>query len=83
MTRCRDHDPYATRRAEYLVCGYLVQACQQAIYELALDDGEEPEVRRQAIDSLREILTDWREARKAIRSDLGTQRRLLRPVNGR
>jgi hypothetical protein len=73
----------STRRAEYIVCGYLVQACQQAIYELALDEGEEADVRRQAIASLREILGDWREARKSIREELGAQRRLLRPVNSR
>jgi hypothetical protein len=57
------------REAQGVVCGYLVRACQQAIYDLALDDVREPEVRRRAIAALREILADWREARNSIRAE--------------
>jgi len=71
MARCLAKEENETsREAQHLVCGYLVRACQQAIYDLALDDDRDPEARRQAIRSLREILGDWREARRAIRAEI-------------
>ena len=75
MSRCieKKEDIVATQ-AQQLVCGYMVRACQQAIYDLALDDDREPEVRLRAIAGLREILADWREARKSIRTELGGRR---------
>ncbi len=75
MGRCLPkEDGQLAAEAQHMVCGYLVRACQQAIYDLALDDEREPEVRRRAIVALREILGDWREARKAIRAELGGKR---------
>jgi hypothetical protein len=56
--------------AQYLVCTYLVRACQQAIYELALDDDREPAVRHNAIQTIRVILEDWRAARRELRREL-------------
>jgi hypothetical protein len=68
-----DHE--TTTEAQFLVCGYLVRACQQAIYDLALDESRDSEVRHQAIAALREILADWREARKALREEMRSERR--------
>ncbi len=63
-----DDEP-AALEAQRLVCSYLVRACQQAIYDLALDDTNDPEVRHRAITTLRQILEDWRQARKELRRD--------------
>ena len=80
MRRCIEkEDELAAAEAQHLVCGYLVRACQQAIYDLALDDEREPEVRRQAITALREILADWREARQSMRAELGGRRATFTP----
>jgi hypothetical protein len=56
--------------AQHLVCCYLVRACQNAIYELALDEDRKPEVRHSAIQTIRVILEDWRAARKELRREL-------------
>jgi hypothetical protein len=75
MARCISReDSQLAAEAQRVVCGYLVRACQQAMYDLALDDSREPEVRRQAIAALREILADWREARKSLRAEPGGRR---------
>jgi hypothetical protein len=75
MARCfSKENSQIAAEAQHVVCGYLVRACQQAIYDLALDDDREPEVRRRAIAALREILADWREARKSVRAELGGRR---------
>ena len=75
MGHCIENDAEVLAvEAQQVVCGYMVRACQQTIYDLALDDEREPEVRRRAIGALREILVDWREARKAIRAELGDRR---------
>ena len=75
MARCiSKEDSQLAAEAQHVVCGYLVRACQQAIYDLALDDAGEPEVRREAIAALRLILPDWREARKSLRAELGDRR---------
>jgi hypothetical protein len=74
MPRCLARtDDRVTTEAQHLVCSHLVRACQQAIYDLALDDEREPEVRRRAIEALREVFTDWREARKAVRAGMGSR----------
>ena len=52
--------------AQYLVCSYLVRACREAMYELALDEQSEPSVRRQAIQTLKVVHQDWVAAEKAI-----------------
>jgi len=75
MGHCIENDAEVLAvEAQQVVCGYMVRACRQAMYDLALDDGREPEVRRRAIAALREILADWREARKLIRAELGERR---------
>jgi tRNA(His) 5'-end guanylyltransferase len=75
MSRCIEkEEDIAPTQAQQVVCGFMVRACQQAIYDLALDEEREPEVRRRAIAALREILADWREARKSIRAELGGRR---------
>ena len=75
MSRCiKKEEHIAATQAQQVVCGFMVRACQQAIYDLALDDEREPEVRRRAIGALREILADWREARNSIRAELGGRR---------
>jgi len=54
--------------AQSLVCSYLVRACREAMYELALDEQSEPSVRRQAIQTLKVVHQDWVAAEKAIGS---------------
>jgi hypothetical protein len=56
--------------AEYLVCSYLVRACHQAIYDLALDDDKAPDVRQKALVLLKDIRNDWAEARSELRRQL-------------
>jgi hypothetical protein len=52
--------------AQYLVCAYLLRACREAMYELALDEQGDPNVRRQAVQTLKVIHQDWVAAQKAI-----------------
>jgi len=52
--------------AQYLVCSYLLRACRDAMYELALDEHSDPNVRRQAIQTLKVVHQDWVAAQKAI-----------------
>jgi hypothetical protein len=54
--------------AQYLVCSYLVRACREAMYELALDEESDPSVRRQAIQTLKVVHQDWVAAQKSIGS---------------
>lgn len=54
--------------AQYLVCSYLVRACRDAMYELALDEQSDPNVRRQAIQTLKIVHQDWVAAQKALGS---------------
>jgi len=58
--------------AQHLVCSYLVRACRQAIYELALEEHSNPEVRRRAIQVLKVVHNDWLEAKKAVAGELKT-----------
>ena len=48
--------------AQQLVCAYLVRACRDAMYELALDEQNEPGVRHKAIQTLKVIHKDWVQA---------------------
>ena len=52
--------------AQQLVCAYLVRACRDAMYELALDEQNEPGVRHKAIQTLKVIHRDWVQAQKAV-----------------
>jgi hypothetical protein len=52
--------------AQQLVCTYLVRACREAMYELALDEQSEPDVRHEAIGVLKVVHQDWVAAQRAI-----------------
>jgi hypothetical protein len=52
--------------AQHLVCSYLIRACREAMYELALDDASESDVHREAIRLLKVIHQDWSAARTAV-----------------
>ena len=60
--------------AQHLVCSYLVRACREAMYELALDEQSDPNVRHNAIQTLKVIHKDWVEAQKAIASQIAELR---------
>ena len=57
--------------AQHLVSSYLVRACRQAMYELALEARSDPGVRHRAIEVLKVVHQDWLEAQKAIARELG------------
>jgi len=52
--------------AQQLVCSYLVRACREAMYDLAIDEQSDPDVRHEAIRVLKVIHKDWIEAQKAV-----------------
>lgn len=56
--------------AQHLVCSYLVRACRQAMYELALEERSHPEARHRAIEVLKVVHLDWLEAQKAISDEI-------------
>jgi len=56
--------------AQHMVCSYLVRACRQAMYELALEDHSRAETRQRAIQVLNVVHQDWLEAQKAIAREL-------------
>jgi hypothetical protein len=60
--------------AQQLVCAYLVRACHEAMYELALDEQSDPNVRHTAIQTLKVVHKDWVEAQKAVASQIATLR---------
>lgn len=60
--------------AQYLVCEHLIRACRQALCEIALDGGDDPDVRQRAVKILKEIHADWVLARKAVRRELAGPR---------
>ncbi len=64
----------ADLKAEHAVCQHLVRACRQAMYEMALDQETDAEVRRRAIQILKEIHSDWQEAQKALRREMAQGR---------
>ena len=69
LTLSEDQDAAA---AQHLVCSYLVRACREAMYELALDEQGEPNVRHKAIQTLKVVHKDWVEAQKAVASQIAT-----------
>ena len=56
--------------AQHMVCSYLVRACRQVIYELALEENSDATVRHRAIQVLKVVHQDWLEARKAVAREL-------------
>jgi hypothetical protein len=64
--------------AQHLVCSYLVRACRQAMYDLALDDQAGPDVRHRAVQVLKVVHQDWLEAQKAVARELRAD--LTRPL---
>jgi hypothetical protein len=64
--------------AQYMVCSYLVRACRQAMYELALEEQRKPDVRHRAVEVLKMVHQDWLEAQKAIGRKLRAD--LTRPL---
>jgi len=76
MVRRRAHrESLDAMRAEYLVCLQLSRACRQAMAEIALDDGNDPGVRRRAVQLLKEILVDWSDAQGWLRADISRRQR--------
>jgi hypothetical protein len=65
--------------AQHLVCLYLVRASRQAMYELALEEDSDVEVRHRAIDVLKAVHQDWLEAQKAVLRELRQVRRAPPP----
>jgi hypothetical protein len=59
-------------KAQQMVCSYLVRACRQAMYELALEDQSDPDVRHRAVQVLTVVHQDWLEAQKAVARELRT-----------
>jgi hypothetical protein len=60
--------------AQHLMCSYLVRASRQAIYELALDEHGDTDVRRRAIEVLKIVHQDWLAAQKAVSRELRLSR---------
>jgi hypothetical protein len=60
--------------AQNLVCSHLVRACRDAMYELALDEQSDPNVRHKAIQTLKVIHKDWIQAQKAVAAQIATLR---------
>jgi hypothetical protein len=56
--------------AQHMVCSYLVRACRQAMYDLALEEQGAPHVRQRAVQVLKVVHQDWLEAQKAIAREL-------------
>jgi hypothetical protein len=76
MIRRRDrHHGIEGVRAQHLVCSHLTRACRQAIAEIALEEGDDPTVRRRAVQLLKEILADWSDAQRWLRADIARRRR--------
>jgi hypothetical protein len=70
----------ASLQAQYLVCQRLVRACRQAMYEMALDEDDDQNIRRLAIQAMKGILDDWTEAQKSLRREMES-RQILQSVN--
>jgi hypothetical protein len=63
-------DDHEEMDAQQLVCTYLVRACRQAIYELAIEDEVPPDTRHRAVEVLKAVHQDWLEAQKALAHEL-------------
>ncbi len=62
-------------QAQYLVCGHLTRACRQAMAEIALDEMDDPAVRRRAVQLLKEIRADWSDAQRWLRTEISRRQR--------
>jgi hypothetical protein len=69
--------------SQLLVCQHLVRACRHALYDIAIDEDGDVEVRQSAIQTFKEILEDWVEARRAVRSQLTRKQKDLQAVKHR
>ncbi len=65
----------AQLQAQYLVCQHLVTACRGGMYEIALEEDHEPEVRQEAIRILKIIHADWVQARRDLRREVSDKQR--------
>lgn len=65
----------AQLQAQYLVCQHLVAACHHGMYEIALEEDREPEVRREAIRILKVIHADWIQTRRELRRQVSDKQR--------
>jgi hypothetical protein len=59
--------------AQHMVCSYLVHACRQAMYELALEEQGGPDVRHRAVQVLKVVHQDWLEAQREIAREMRTK----------
>ena len=62
-------------QAQHIVCSHLARACRQAMAEVALDEADDPAVRRRAIQLLKEILGDWSDAQRWLQSEISHRRK--------
>jgi hypothetical protein len=62
-------------QAQYLVCSHLTRACRQAMFEIALDEADDSSVRRRAVQLLKEILADWSDAQRWLRTDISRRQK--------
>ena len=79
---CLTESP-AQLQAQYLVCQHLVRACRQGMYEIALEDDGEPEIRQEAIRMLKIIHADWIQARRDLRREVSNKQRKAYVSTGR
>jgi len=79
---CSTESP-AQLQAQYLVCQHLVKACRQGMYEIALEDDQEPEIRQEAIRMLKIIHADWIRARRDLRREVSNKQRKAYISTGR
>jgi hypothetical protein len=56
--------------AQHMVCSYLVRACRQAMYELALEEQGGPDVRHRAVQVPKMVHQDWLEAQESIAREM-------------
>ena len=75
VTKPAARDTLDAIQAQYLVCGHLTRACRQAMAEIALDEIDEPAVRRRAVQFLKEILVDWTDAQRWLRAEISRRQR--------
>jgi len=69
--------------AQHMVCSYLVRACRQAMYELALEERSDANVRHRAIQVLKVVHQDWLEAQRPWPVSLTGRRRRQRQSRSR
>lgn len=79
---CLTESP-ARLQAQYLVCQHLVRACRQGMYEIAIEEDGDPEVRQEAIRMLKIIHADWIQARRDLRREVTNKQRKAYTSAGR